>query len=244
MYKTDEQKERKYWDAHWYKKIKSKKFIEIEDYQERRYYRAFNKILTKALRPLKGKRVCELGSGSGNHSFVLAKQGNYIYLVDISKPALTYSRKLGKIYKLPSKVHFVNSSIFKTKFNDSFFDCCFNSGVIEHYNLGDVYKIILEMKRITKNNGVVLIAFPNLLSITAIYFFLKSSIRNERFYTPSRIIKILKELNFYDIRIENFPIVFPPGYSKYFYNRLNLIEKFLSKLNLGFLFIIIAKVKK
>lgn len=115
--------------------------------------------LERCLGNPKGKKVLEVGSGTGQSSAYLASKGALIYLVDISKRSLYFSKKYFASKKLPVKIYRQNA--FAMNFLDNSFDCVWNGGVIEHF--GDHNKILMikKMWKLVKPGGKLIIFVPN-----------------------------------------------------------------------------------
>ena len=119
--------------------------------------------------------------------------------VDISKKAVLYSKKKGilKVY---------NSSALNLPFRDETFDVVFMLDVLEHIKKQD--KAILEMKRVLKKNGYLLITSPALQ-----FMWTKHDSRQGHYrrYSKKIIIKLAERsnLNIGKIQHFNFFLSFP-----------------------------------
>ncbi len=102
------------------------------------------------------KRVLDLGCGSGRHLVFLAKRGFDVYGIDMAKSGIKISEKwldneglkadlkMGDIYgKLPYK--------------SSFFDAIVSTQTLHHEKIEKIRKLIKEMERILKINGLIFI---------------------------------------------------------------------------------------
>jgi len=115
--------------------------------------------IENSLGNLKGMKILEVGSGSGQVSAYLASKGACVYLVDISKKSLRFSKNFFKFRKLP--VCLYKQDAFKMKFKDESFDCVWNSGVLEHYDDEHKLTMLKEMWRLVKKGGKLIICVPN-----------------------------------------------------------------------------------
>lgn len=107
----------------------------------------------------RGKKVLEVGSGSGQGSAYLASKGATIHLVDISRKSLEFSKRYFAFRKLPVKLHQQNA--FAMKFLKESFDYVWNGGVIEHFEDKDKVLMLKKMWKLVKPGGKLLITVPN-----------------------------------------------------------------------------------
>jgi 2-polyprenyl-3-methyl-5-hydroxy-6-metoxy-1,4-benzoquinol methylase len=108
---------------------------------------------------VKDKKVVDVGCGSGYGCELLKNSGAAdVYGADISKHAIQFAdSKFGGHSKFS-----VQSITDLKEYPDEYFDVTLSSEVLEHIKeYGVEQKAIEELKRITKNNGLVIIATPN-----------------------------------------------------------------------------------
>ncbi len=148
--------------------IKIKNLIETWDREAKSYrfendsqvdYLANFQHLIKCFGNPKGKRFLEVGSGTGQGSAYLASKGGIVYLIDISKKSLEFSRRYFAFRKLPVKLYQQNA--FSMKFPAGSFDCVWNGGVIEHFDDKDKVLMLKKMWKLVKPGGKILITVPN-----------------------------------------------------------------------------------
>jgi 2-polyprenyl-3-methyl-5-hydroxy-6-metoxy-1,4-benzoquinol methylase len=108
---------------------------------------------------IRGKKILEVGSGTGMASAYLAGKGAELYLVDISKKALAFQKKYFKSKNLKAK--FYCRDAFSMKFPWKYFDVVWNGGVIEHFSDDKKIEMIKIMWRLVKPGGTLVIAAPN-----------------------------------------------------------------------------------
>lgn len=159
------------WDKIFSKKIASKKLF---NKRPQLYGKLLNddtiEILNEILKDNNHISVIEAGCGSAKKTFNLALSNtnvNQITALDISAQALNYARQITPD-ALKNKTKYVQASIMNTPFKARSFDLVWNSGVIEHYSEAEIKKIIREMFRITKKNGYIVVAIPNMKNIAVI----------------------------------------------------------------------------
>jgi len=106
----------------------------------------------------KGGRLLEAGSGLGLTS-LLAKNPGATCLLDLEPKATNLARGLFEYARQP--VMICQGDLFRMPFADGAFDCVFNAGVLEHFDLAARTAAIQEMTRVTRPGGTVLVAVPN-----------------------------------------------------------------------------------
>lgn len=108
---------------------------------------------------IKGAKILEVGSGSGQMSAYLASKGAEVHLVDISKKSLEFSRRYFASNNLSVRLYKQNA--FGMKFPLQSFDCVWNGGVVEHFNDKEKILMIKKMWELVKPNGKLVIMVPN-----------------------------------------------------------------------------------
>lgn len=152
-----------------YKQRNERAYIEFEQgnrLMNNLFTRYFEKkrrrYLTRLVNNSTGKKVLDVGCGTGEilNKIVTKKR----YGVDISKAALTDSRKEDNIIKY--------GWAEKIPFKDDFFDVVICSEILEH--VIDVDTVLNEIKRVLTKKGVLVISVPNEALIKKFKQFLKS----------------------------------------------------------------------
>jgi SAM-dependent methyltransferase len=105
----------------------------------------------------KGARVLELGAGPGLSSFFLSQRGYRVVGVDISRLLLKEVSS-----QMTSNLKIVVGDVLELPFSSSSFDTVTSLYLLEHVT--DVEKALLEMMRVLRKEGLLLIRSPNLLS--------------------------------------------------------------------------------
>lgn len=114
----------------------------------------------------KGAKVLEIGAGTGRYSIALAKEGYEVTSVELVEHNLEVLKKNGE--GLKNLQAFQGDALDLSRFADGEFDVTLVFGPIYHlYDKKDVHKALDEAIRVTKENGVILVAF---LSVYAILF--------------------------------------------------------------------------
>lgn len=113
-----------------------------------------------------GARILEIGAGTGRYSIALAKEGYDVTAVELVEHNLDILRKNGS--ELKNLQSYQGDALNLAGFQDGEFDMTLVFGPMYHlYDKDDVHKAINEAIRVTKENGVILVAF---LSVYAILY--------------------------------------------------------------------------
>lgn len=139
---------REHWEEFW---IQKKDVTQVYDNAERIVAR-----LKSAAGDLNGKKVLEVGAGTGRDSFLLAEAGAEVTVLDYADNSLTLMRDIAGSSKIP--VLLVKGDAFKLPIPDNTFDIVFHQGLLEHFE--DPQPIIDENFRILKPNGLMLADVP------------------------------------------------------------------------------------
>lgn len=102
------------------------------------------------------KKVLDLGCGSGRHLIYFAKKGFDIYGFDIAEDGIKIAKKWLKEKKLKAKLS-VGSIYKKLPYKNKFFDAIISTQVINHAKIEKIRKLIGEMERILKPEGLIFI---------------------------------------------------------------------------------------
>lgn len=104
----------------------------------------------------KVRKVLDLGCGSGRHMVYLAKYGFDVYGIDIAKHGIKIAREWLK--KEGLKAHLRVADIYeKLPYKNNFFDAIISIRALHHGKIGQIRKLIKEMERILKPNGLIFI---------------------------------------------------------------------------------------
>jgi 2-polyprenyl-3-methyl-5-hydroxy-6-metoxy-1,4-benzoquinol methylase len=106
-----------------------------------------------------GKKVLEIGCGTGINSVLMAGAGAKVTLLDSSKEALGIAKGLLEKYSLRGEL--VQRDAFYHGFEDEF-DLVHSEGVVEHFRGGYRQGIVDAHARAAKKGGRVLIIAPNM----------------------------------------------------------------------------------
>jgi len=112
----------------------------------------------KLFKRKKFRRILDLACGTGRHAIYLATEGFSVYATDISRKGIEITKEKAKrlgLKNIKCKVHDMN----EIPFSGGFFDgvlCVWSMG---HGTLATQERIIDEMRRVLKPNGILLTDF-------------------------------------------------------------------------------------
>jgi SAM-dependent methyltransferase len=105
---------------------------------------------------VRGKRVLEVGAGSGRDSVALAEAGATAILLDYSMASLEVAR--GVAARSGQAVHRVRADALRMPFRDASIDVVFHQGLLEHFR--DPLPLLRENVRVLATGGVLLVDVP------------------------------------------------------------------------------------
>ncbi len=121
-----------------------------------------NKLLKKNLK--KNSNILELGFGAGQSASLFLKGGYKYTGVDISKSLVNYAKEKNKKFLKNKKAKFyVGSMDRKLKFSDKQFDAVIIIGAIQY--IMNIDLCIKEIRRVLKNDGILILAQTNSFAI-------------------------------------------------------------------------------
>jgi ubiquinone/menaquinone biosynthesis C-methylase UbiE len=176
-----------------------------------------------------GKRVLEIGCGTGLFTKEIAKTDNVIIAIDISNDLLEQAKSA-----VPNdNVEFMIQNAYQTTFQDDEFDYVVGSSVLHHL---DVEAALLEFHRILKPGGKIMFTEPNMMNpqiaIQKNIPYLKKKLGDspdETAFFRWSLKKKMKKVGFGSIRITPFDFLHPfiPGWAILILNTpLMALEKF------------------
>ena len=121
--------------------------------------KGWHRFMFKKAGDISGKKVCEVGCGTGEISFMAAervgKDGEVIG-VDITPGMLAMARKKMATLDLPKDVDFREGDALNMQFDDNTFDLVTSGYMLR--NVTDIQQAVNEMYRILKPNGKCIVA--------------------------------------------------------------------------------------
>ena len=107
---------------------------------------------------IRGRRVLEVGAGTGRDSFNLVSLGAEVYQLDYSENALRIITSIVREENIP--VHPLCGDAFTLPFRDETFDVVFHQGLLEHFRKPDAINLLKENVRVLKRGGILLVDVP------------------------------------------------------------------------------------
>lgn len=140
--------ERKHWEDFWTRK---KDPSQIYDNSGR-----ITSALFSILPNVHGKKILEVGAGTGRDSFAIAKSGANVFVIDYADAAIEIIKKLNN--ENEAKVTATQGDAFALPFPENSFDVVFHQGLLEHFR--NPWGIVEENIRILKPGGILIIDVP------------------------------------------------------------------------------------
>lgn len=153
------------WDAYWgEKKQKGSMLYDViaEFYRKFIIRPSLNHFIKKYMKP--GDQVLHAGCGSGQVDQDIRDYVNITGL-DISVNALKVFD-----FEAKGKAKSLHGSIFQIPLPDASVDGIHNLGVMEHFTLEEIEKILNEFKRVLKGGGRMVILWPPEFGLSVIFF--------------------------------------------------------------------------
>jgi len=144
--------------------------------------------------------LLEVGCSPGYLTTSLKLMGHNVYGIDIEPKKIQNVLKKQNII-----VEKCNIEYEKIPFDDNTFHCIIFTEVIEHLNYVYLNFVMNELKRILKNNGLIILSTPNLAALEnrILLLFGKEIIRSDhnRVYTLKELVNLLTVNNFTIIQV-------------------------------------------
>lgn len=109
-----------------------------------------NLAAIKYLKPLKNKKILDLGCGLGDASVYFAKKGAHVYSIDISPQMIQVTKKLARMHHVGRQIKSSVMVAEKLRFPNNYFDYIYGNGVLHHV---DINKASQEIHRTLKPKG-------------------------------------------------------------------------------------------
>ena len=138
-------------DEKWYELYK----IDVDEFKSPDEYIKYKlkykkKFINKIIKYSKGKRIIEMGCGTGLVAGYLKKLGFEVTALDLSPAVLKYAEQLAIQSKIISPCIYKQGDILNLEFNKNSFDVSYSNGVLEHFNDKEIIKILEQQMNISK----------------------------------------------------------------------------------------------
>jgi len=153
-----------------------------------------NKILLPLIDNIKGKKVLDVGLGTGWYTKLLFKDNNVIGI-----------DRNPHLCSLPIKVHQGDATQLCELAGDEKFDVVFSTWMTEYLNEGQLQQFFSEAKKTLKDNGRLMTTVISKCGFGFLYITAAKTIRGIVKYNYSRkqVLDMLREAGFADIKIIN-----------------------------------------
>jgi len=109
-------------------------------------------------------KILDLCCGAGVYAFLLEELGFEVVGLDIQKQMIIRAREIAK--KRKSKVIFMEGDARKLEFPDNHFDyVIFLGNSLPHFNINEFDKVLNEVYRVLKNNGLFMVGYTDFIWI-------------------------------------------------------------------------------
>jgi len=159
-----------------------------------------------------GRRVLELGCGTGEFTRRVARGGAELIALDLSPELLGKART-----KVRAGARFVRADATVLPFPTASFDAVYGCSILHHL---DVEAALTEVRRVLRPGGRLVFSEPNLLNPQVFLMFKIHALRpyigfspDEMAFTRGAIVRILRRLGFGGVRVRYFDFLHPaiPG---------------------------------
>lgn len=138
-----------HWDSFWDEKKEVKEIYSNSD----RVVRNLVKVAD-----VKGKKILEIGAGTGRDSFPLVERGADVYQLDYSMNSLKIMKRIAEEEKMD--VTIIGGDTFALPFKDGTFDIIFHQGLLEHFRHEKATALLKENIRVLKKGGLLCVDVP------------------------------------------------------------------------------------
>ncbi len=138
-----------HWDNFWEEKKEVKEVYSNSD----RVVRNLVKVTD-----VRGKKILEIGAGTGRDSFPLVKQGAEVYQLDYSMNSLKIMKRIADEEKM--NVTIIGGDTFRLPFKEGTFDIIFHQGLLEHFRHEQARALLRENIRVLKPGGLLCVDVP------------------------------------------------------------------------------------
>ncbi|MBI5647973.1 MAG: class I SAM-dependent methyltransferase [Ignavibacteriae bacterium] len=111
----------------------------------------------RSVMDVSGKRILEVGAGTGRDSFYMAGDGAELFLLDYSMNSLKIIRSAAPP---DTRVHAIGGDAFALPFHDGTFDVVFHQGLLEHFRKPAAEALLKENVRVLRTGGLLVVDVP------------------------------------------------------------------------------------
>jgi ubiquinone/menaquinone biosynthesis C-methylase UbiE len=107
---------------------------------------------------VQGKKILEIGAGTGRDSFPFVQRGASVYQLDYSPNSLKIMKQIAETEKMETTI--VGGDSFSLPFRDGTFDIVFHQGLLEHFRKDKADAMLKENIRVLKPGGLLCVDVP------------------------------------------------------------------------------------
>ena len=175
----------------------SKKDFEVAGWSEHGMNRrilTFLRIFTEEVK--EKKKVIDIGCGPGTYDRILADMGHDVTGTDYSESMIKVAIEKSKV---DSNINYIITDSYSLPFKEASFDVAICIGLLQYItNEADA---ITEIKRILKDEGILILITLNSISIMELYNRIKRDTSISKLYNPFKLKKLFKTAGFDDIKV-------------------------------------------
>ncbi len=142
------------WWAYFWRVLHRQTIPHIEEWDKR-----VAKFVIEVVGCKRGEKLLDLGSGSGEHTRLLAEKGVVCTGVEIAPSLVRYARRRAKQERL--KVNYINRDMRKIDFREEFDYCMMVSGTFGFFSDAGNANILKKMQRALRPGGRLLLDIRN-----------------------------------------------------------------------------------
>jgi ubiquinone/menaquinone biosynthesis C-methylase UbiE len=167
-------------------------------------------LIFQYLGDVRGKRILDLGCGTGNYALELAKRGAIVTGIDASMDMLVTAREKAKAAGL--RIAFLQGKAEDMPFKAGSFDALVSVAACEFF--GNMQMAVGEIRRVVKPGGKIVIGTINKFSLYGIEKKISSIYKEDSSYRNARFYSIFEMGRFFNVvkwRATVFALPWMPG---------------------------------
>ncbi len=141
-----------FWEALWSREDGGALLMYLE-----RFYKLKSRVVD-IFKEHGATRICDAACGYGAYSVAFASNGFEVYSFDVSPTAAMFTRAGLEHYGLDGS-HVKAADVTSTGYPGGFFDGTVANSVLDYMSVSDAQKAIVELRRITKPGGLIMLSF-------------------------------------------------------------------------------------
>jgi 2-polyprenyl-3-methyl-5-hydroxy-6-metoxy-1,4-benzoquinol methylase len=182
--------------------------------------------VVRSLGELTGKKILEIGCGTGNFSIILAKRGaKLVESFDISVKSIELAMKRAKVNNVADLINFQAMSVYEMNYKENFFDFIVGFNILHHINIEKVVdKIYWHLK--PGGTAYFLEPFGNILWLERLRLIIPVKLKEEdKFHYQEQLT--YKDVEKFKTRIKNVECL-----EFHLFSRLDRLTKYRNLLNI------------